>query len=475
MGETTKNNNRFYRAIKQFTRKNKWLIIIFVVALLLRLFLLSVNVSNSPDFISAIKGDDGYYEISYNLVTGNGFSYDTDGAFRPNPLRPPLYPYLIAALLHLTGSYLFVILVQVITGSLIPVLGYVIAKKFLTSSKIALAIGLLLALEPYSILMSVIFYTETLFTLLFLIFIYFLFLFIRTNSTSDLVWTSVFLALSVLVKPTVQFLPLLFPLLLMWKHRTILSKSILKKTLILWIIFGAIIAPWLYRNYVEFGKVGMSAQPAFNAYVYFAPSVRAIEFDTGFAQELKAFVHDRAVDENDITLTTGSHYVELALAEILKYPVSIVKLLFISFITFFTHDGMLTVLGYADIRPPVVLSGPVWQVLSNDPGQFFSVLSRMASTPFVLIPIMRVFWILMSLMGIVGLIRLFRKKEFTTMHGVGVLLILYFAGTTMVNGLGVNARFRLPVLIFIATFAFVGVKYVYEYVIEYGVLKKRRK
>jgi len=463
MEKETKKDNRFYTKFLTFVKKNKWLIIIFIIAVLLRLVLLSVNVHNAPDFANAIKGDDGYFEYSRNIADGNGFTYKEGDVYLPTTLRPPLYPYFLATLISIYDSYPFVIFIQIIIGSLIPVLAMLVARKYILRDSIVITIGFLLAIEPYSMLMSVIFYTETLFTFLFLIFIIFLFSYIKKQSWRNLIITSVFLALAVLVKPTVQYLPILFPLLVMWQTKRYFSKEVILKSLVFVGIFIILISPWLYRNYRVFGKIDMSAQQAFNLYVYFAPSVRAIEFKTGFAKELNAFTTERGVDVNNITLANSSYYTKEALTEIVRYPFSVIKILCVSVITFFTHDGMLTVFGYADIRPSVAITSPVWKILLDNPREFTLKLWEISRSPFIMIPIIRIIWILNLIAMLIGIFKLLKDKKFNVYYTIILLFILYFAGTTTINGLGVNARFRLPILIGIFSFSVVGFLYIFEY------------
>jgi hypothetical protein len=57
-----------------FTKYLPW-IVIFLLALAVRVVLLSVVFShNQGQLIPTIHGDDGYYEISQNIIAGHGYS-----------------------------------------------------------------------------------------------------------------------------------------------------------------------------------------------------------------------------------------------------------------------------------------------------------------------------------------------------------------------------------------------------------------
>lgn len=71
----------------------KWQIGIVGFALAVRLVYFFLNYeAHGHDIVATMKGDDGYYEISQNIVLGRGFVSDVPPAppITPNPLRPPL-------------------------------------------------------------------------------------------------------------------------------------------------------------------------------------------------------------------------------------------------------------------------------------------------------------------------------------------------------------------------------------------------
>src|SRR3989344_3436610 len=106
--------------LKEFFRKHKIGIIIFVFAIAvgLALFVFNFQATNN-DFIGTIHGGDGYYEISKNLIDGNGYSFDPGPIFKPEPLRPPLWIFTMAVIAKVFGSYVPVFIFEIILGSLI--------------------------------------------------------------------------------------------------------------------------------------------------------------------------------------------------------------------------------------------------------------------------------------------------------------------------------------------------------------------
>ncbi|PIQ92748.1 MAG: hypothetical protein COV70_00025, partial [Parcubacteria group bacterium CG11_big_fil_rev_8_21_14_0_20_39_22] len=380
-----------------------------------------------------------------------------------NPLRTPIWPLVIATLLYFFKSYWAVVFAQILIGSVIPLLGMRIVNKVIPSIKISVIVGLLLALEPYSILFSFIFYTETFFIFLFFIFLLFFFEYFKNSTYRNIIWAGLFLGLATLTKPTVQYLPIVIPFFILWHFRKNITKELVTQTAVFIGIFMLIIAPWLYRNYKEFGVVGMSAQPAFNLYVYLVPSVLSIENKTSFAEELKEFVRKDRFDENTITLANSDYFISRSVEVLRQHPVALLKSAVNSSVAFFTHDGMLTVLMYAGHTPSAYLSKPALFLLLDSPVKFWGVLKNITMSPLVAVLLGRIIWIIMTFAALYGALWLFISKKLGILLVFALFLIAYFMATTAINGLGVNARFRMPVNIFIFMFAVYGYLNMIEY------------
>ena len=440
--------------MKNFFQKYRFFIILFLFALLLRVVLFSVNFTvNDHQLIPTIKGDDGYYELSQNILLGNGFSFDAEPPFRPNPLRPPLWPYIIAGLASV-GGYPLVFVCELLMASSIPILGVLISRYFVTE-KISRYVGYFMAMSPYTILLSFLLYTETSFTFFFLCFVLFLFRYIRHKTLRAIIWASVFLGLSILIKPTVQYFIFLVPLGLLFIERKRLSKIVCLHVLLFALFASLVVMPWLYRNKQEFGVWGMSAQPAFNAYVYIVPTLLAIDNNTDFATELNSFVYKDGFDPNTITLENAQGYTDKAFEIIREHKSALIQSALITLVTFFTHDGVLTILGNMDIRLENVVVKPVITLLAH-PGELFSAISHYVYGPAFFIILMRLFWYVCALFFCVGAWLLLRKEEVRPYVITALCMVLYFAVTTAINGFGVNARFRVPVEVFIGSFALYG-------------------
>ena len=436
-----------------FMKKYKVEIGIFAIAIFL--VCLYANGGNIPN---TVHGEDGYFEISRNLLLGNGFSINSEPPFYPYSYGVPGYPYFLFLLLSLTNSYLAVGMFQLILGALIPIMGMYIARLLVPGYKrIAIAVGLLLALSPYQVLFSFIFYTETFFIVVFgLSFIYFL-KFMKTPTMSNAVLSGALLGLATLTKATVQYVFVVAIAFALWHFRKEITKRMCLQLAAFFLVFLAVLAPWFYRNYITFHIVSLNTQMSFYLYGGLLPSVLAIENGTSFAEEQKTILKANPLplggaDSSELSKTLG----DKAALEIVKHPVALVQLGMVSAVTFFTHDGMLTFLQAAGIKPDIYLAKPALVLLFDSPVTFMKTMLPYLETSMVFVLIARLVWIALTLCFFFGLYRLFRARLVSSELLFSVIIVLYFMLTTMVNGLSVNARFRMPVEPIIFTIAFAG-------------------
>lgn len=462
----------------------KWKIGIVLLALFVRAIYFFLNYqAHDGNLVAAMKGDDGYYELSQNILLGRGFVSDVppEPPINPNPLRPPLWP-MLAALAEYIGGHWVVVAVLFIMGSLVPLLGARIVPLIVEHAglrgeadvrRITQWVALMLVFEPYSVFLSTVMYSETSFTFFFLIGLYFLLAYIRAASWRRIVWAAVFLGLACLIKPTIQYAWVLVPAFVLTVElfrsgmRSAMMRTVLFQSVTFSLIFSAVLMPWIIRNYREFGVYGMSAQPAYNLYTYLVPTVRALRNNTSFAIEHRVVFAQPGFNDSNITLTTSDTYTKEAFHILKDYKKELVKNIFISGFTFFTHDGILTVLQYAGVIVENRLSKPALQLFLDSPRSFVVVMMTYATSPAALIIGMRLIWFMIALGFVAGVCVLLwgeKGKRYARLlgaQGFVLFLTLYFLVTTTINGLGVNARFRVPILTIIFTVSCIGLRRLY--------------
>ena len=434
---------------------------IFLLALAVRLTLFFFNLQAADgNLLTIIHGQDGYFDVSRNLFLGNGFSINPTPPFFEYSYGVPGYPYFLYFLLWLSGgSYAFTVAVQILLGAFIPVLGMHITRLLVPFRRAPVVVGILLALAPYQILFSFIFYTETLFTVIFGIFLILFFKFFKNPSLRLTIWSAVFLGLATLTKPVVEYYIILVPLFILWHFRRTINRDLIKKLIIFIALFFLIVAPWFYRNYKTFDMIALSGAMPFNLYQVLLPSVLSIANHTSFAVEQDKLPRKAA----DIFFNTPKSVSSEAINEIRRHPIALIKLSILNGFTFFTHDGILTFLQASGIQPVSYLPKPAIIMLLTEPWQLARAIWLQLHTAMALVFFARLFWIAVVTLFFLGIYHLRRSKLFSPQVSFAVITVVYFMLTTMINGLTVNARFRMPVEPLIFAVAYAGFIFCFQF------------
>ena len=383
--------------------------------------------ANDGSILDAVRGDDGFFELAENVLAGNGFSWSQSAPHAPNPLRTPGYSYVLAALIGIFGIAGAAI-VQMLIASLLPPLGMRVAWRITRSRPIGIATGIILALDPTLAPLSFQFYTETLFLVLFFLWILASLTYFERQTLLPLTLGAILLGCAILVKASVQYIPLVFAIFILWQSGIAGWRRGAAHAGIYLLIVGIFVTPWIVRNTLTFGVPGLSAQTPFVLYTNLAPAVLSVAHESVFADELHAFVTEEEYKGDAITLANGNAYTARALDVVRAYPGASLFVAGKSLFTFFTNDGMYTLLARGGYEP-----------------QDFLPLLIMA----------RLVWVTITIAACVGAV-LFLRTERSPRTLLLVLLVAYFALTSTIAAFGTNPRYRLPVDPIILAFAAVG-------------------
>ena len=153
---------------------------IFILALIFRLLMLLWFPLPNMEYVDESE----YFALGQNLRFHQVFSFgaphlwgqhaelNAPGPFVPTAARPPLYPLLIAILWWGDAPpYLSLALAQIVLGSLVALLVYLVALRAL-GLPVAIVAGLGMALAPESASYVTIALTETLYTFLLISFVW---------------------------------------------------------------------------------------------------------------------------------------------------------------------------------------------------------------------------------------------------------------------------------------------------------------
>ena len=217
-----------------------------------------------------------YVAPAQEIITHHRFF--TNGA--PEIVRTPGYSFLLIPDLLLNHLPLLTIALQVLLSCFTVYMVYRTAQLLFTSERIAIAAAALYAIEPLSILYTGLIVTETLFTSLVMLWLYFLLRYLVGPTRRDLIFSGIFLAASVYVRPVGYFLPVIIAVgLLAWIHTGAQRNKqllLVDVAAFLFVSMG-LTGLWQVRNGEETGYFGFSALMPIETYFDKAGSVLATQ------------------------------------------------------------------------------------------------------------------------------------------------------------------------------------------------------
>lgn len=428
----------------RYIRAHKFEIGIFILAVLVRLALFGATfTAHERVFEDTISGADGYFVISQNILAGHGYSSQGSPPYVLNSIRPPVQPYFLAGAHVLFGGYWGPFALQILMGGAIALLGIALARYFTLSKKAPYAVGILLAVEPLGSLFSTIFYAETTCTFLLLLALLCFFKYIDEHKLPLLLCAGAALGLSTLAKPTVEYVALLCSAALAWHYRATLRKE-LPRIALFALTFLLVLSPWVYRNWSVFGVAGVSPQLGEQLNVVLVPSVLSMENGTTFDYEYRKVISAGGADTNTASIASSSEYLHRALPILLAHPKALALTMANTALNFFIHDGVYVVLDYAGAQPKGSLGKPALFLLLSDPGKLFGYIKSVIFEPTIAILFARVFWIMTTILFVAGSARIAWHHD-NTRRMLGVAVVIYFMLTTLIIGIAVTGRYRLPV------------------------------
>ncbi len=241
--------------------KNEILIIalLFVVALLMRITYLN-QVSSSPLFENPVMDEKYHIELVEQIKT--------DNEPKEPYFRAPLYPYFLTALSKATnGSFYTMRLLQIVLGSLLPVLIYLLGVK-LFQKKVALIAASLSTIYPTFLYYDASLLITFLITLLSVIILWALYKY-KPQSYLSPIAVGLLLGVAGLARPNILLLGLF---LFVWVLIILKEQIGFKKALIHYAIIGivavVVIIPTTIRNYQVSGDpVFIAWQGGINFYI----------------------------------------------------------------------------------------------------------------------------------------------------------------------------------------------------------------
>jgi len=179
-----------------------------------------------------------FVEEAYSLLGGTGLQFD--GKYGHDM---PLTAVLVAAVLYVSDGSLWavkslMVMLSTFTVYLIARISYVLSRDNVA----ALVAGSVSALYPFFIFYSALVLSETIF-ICFLV-LYFLSVFNRNQNPKK---QALFAGFAHLTRPTlIYFLPVV------WVWQLLYKKLDVRQIIVVAVVFGIIVLPWVFRNYMIF-------------------------------------------------------------------------------------------------------------------------------------------------------------------------------------------------------------------------------
>lgn len=264
----------------------KTIFLIIAAGIIVRLFLFFYFLEENKFFYD----DDsfGYIELAENMRLGNGFSNPAD---KPDGFRTPLYPLFLLSHRIIFGSYLPALITQILLIGVTAYLIFIIAKDFMNRSDIGLIAAAAFLFSPFSLMVSLNFLTQTLFTVILTTAVLMWLKFLKTSQDKYFVYSIVLFAISALTRP-IAFLILapilasLFIYIFLTRDSHFSRRRILMLLLVAIILFTSVMSPWLLRNYLTFGSFSLSTVTYYQLYFYDLPHIygrhQGISFQESF-------------------------------------------------------------------------------------------------------------------------------------------------------------------------------------------------
>jgi len=254
----------------------KIIFLIITAGVVVRIFLF-IHFLKEPQFF---YDDDSYNytQVAENLRLGNGFSWHKEAPFKPEGFRTPAYPLFLLGHRVVFGSYNSALITQILLIAITAYLIYVIARDFANRPKTGLLTAALVLFSPFSLMVSLNFLTQTLFTFILTLAVWTWLKFLKTSLNKYFFYSAILLPLSALIRP-IAFL-ILIPFFASFFVHAFLNKNpnfswqrgvrLLCMAITLFII---ILSPWLLRNYRVFNSFSLSTIKYYQLYFYDLPPI----------------------------------------------------------------------------------------------------------------------------------------------------------------------------------------------------------
>jgi hypothetical protein len=405
---------------------------VFLLGLALRI---PVLLLVTADPARAVPSGDapGYLQLAANLLDHGVFSQSAAAPFLPDAFRTPGYPLFLVLIFVAAGqSVLAVAAAQSLLHALTGVLIFRLGEKEFGSVRIGVIAALIWSVAPLPAIFAGILLTEIVFTAVFLMLLWLL-------STPSLLRTAaggILLGAGILIRPIAI---LLWPALLPAVCRDSNIRRALGKCALFSATLAAVLAPWLYRNFLEFGEPSLASVQGHNFLYYNAAGYIALRDGLNLSE-----ARDAAVEEYQKYLQAENLHPATLMEEADAMSAAATRILAADPLRAFWFNGVNSLNGF---RPGasyfyMFLAPDGLAPLDPAEDELSPAIANLDRPEILLTTILLcLFYGILFLLAAAGIIRLVWKKAWR------ILLLLAFPCAVLLYAPGIssNARFRIPV------------------------------
>ncbi|MBK7182151.1 MAG: glycosyltransferase family 39 protein [Bacteroidetes bacterium] len=435
--------------------KNKQLFYILIIAFLIRfVYFIAIAIQNPDGFY--MYDSYGYWQIAFNVKEYGIFSQSYDLPIEPDYYRTPLYPLFILLAESVQIETYPIIVLQIVLGVATCYYTYKLGELITNNKFIASIAALFIAIDIPSIVMNNIVMTETLFSFLLILSVYFFVQYLQNNSFKLLALTALFCGFTILCRPIAFFIPLFFSAFLLYFFRKEKLKSISKIGILL-LISVITISPWWIRNKNTFNHYFMSVIREHDMQNYQAAAIYGELNNKSLPESqsilrwktFKAFKGDANKQPYEYARFIENDAMQIAFAN----PGILLKHHAIQFVHFFLKPCR----AYIDIQLGHWGSG--YNTIPKD-YPIFKYLFERNSKLTIIVVFFQLFVLLIMYLSIVfGFIYFKQEKNLLYFFVIG-LLVFCFANLTLPYV--TESRFRMPVVPYLAIISAAGIYFLKE-------------
>ncbi len=422
------------------------------VALALRLGTLAVASSCCPERL--VQNDTVRYEQSAAALVELGrFSERPEETAPPETIRTPGYPAFLAVFRPFAGSNRLPPLVaQCLLSTAVIAVLFRLGRTSGHSSRALAVTSALVALDPVTTAYSNMILSDVVFGVALLAFSAW-FVTVRQGSLWAHAVAGAMLGLLAWIRPIAYFLPLAALLWILWRNRAAL-RSALVPMVMLCTTWAVVCLGWQTRNLIVADTFDFTSVTGFNLLDYRAARVVSLRDGIG-KEQAREQLRAQIAGADSMSFAEWSEAAEQVAVPILKQnPALTLRTMVEGVGRMYLVAGDAVLLQMFGVGPADG-SGALGDLgrlslqeyrdkwLGKHPGAFFVFLLAQVVNVGVLLG------------GVVGMWRLWRAGRWKPVHGLFVILILYFS--VLSAGPEAEPRFRTPVIPLFAFFAGVGI------------------